>query len=153
MSLLDTIKRANRPGPPEDSVQLRVSCAAAVVISVIACCSQRELSLLLTIIICALLVVGMYFSYRTRRTPVGLVKPLLALFAVAAFTWFFFTATGHAQSGNIGSVEGPLAALFAWIQVGHAFDVPARRDLAEALELMRPPGSWQRRSRRYRPRR
>ena len=67
----------------------------------------------------------MLFSYRTRNAPTGIVKILLATFALGAFTWFFLTVTGHAQSGNIGSVEGPLAALFAWIQVGHSFDVPA----------------------------
>jgi protein-glutamine gamma-glutamyltransferase len=131
--LIETIKRANRPGPAEDSTQLRVGCAASVIVSVIACCSQHELSLLLTILICVLLTVGMVFSYRTRSSPAGIVKPLLALFAIGAFVWFFFTATGHAQSGNIGSVEQPLAALFAWIQVGHAFDVPARRDLTFSL--------------------
>jgi protein-glutamine gamma-glutamyltransferase len=133
MSLLETIKRANRPGPPENSIRLRVASAAAIVVSVIACCSQHELSVLLGVVICVLLVAGMVYSYRTRQTPAGIIKPILAIFAVGAFTWFFFTATGHAQSGNIGSVEGPLAALFAWIQVGHSFDVPARRDLTFSL--------------------
>lgn len=133
MSLLETVKRANRPGPPEHSVQLRVSCAVAVIVSVIACAAERELNLVVTVLVCVLLCVGMYFSYRTRNAPVGIVKPFLALFALGAFAWFFLTATNHAQSGNIGSVEGPLAALFAWIQVGHSFDVPARRDLTFSL--------------------
>jgi len=133
VSLLETVRRANRPGPPEHSVQLRVSCALAVVISVVACCSQNELSIPVAILICLLSSAGMFFSYRTRTSPKSIVKPFLALFAVGAFTWFFVTATNHAQSGDIGSVEGPLAALFAWIQVGHAFDVPARRDLAFSL--------------------
>jgi protein-glutamine gamma-glutamyltransferase len=133
VSLWDTVKRANRPGPPEDSIQLRVASAAAVVIAVVACCSQNELSVPVTAIVCLLLVAGMLYSYKTRRSPAGIIKPILATFAIAAFTWFFFAATGHAESGNIGSVEGPLAALFAWIQVGHAFDVPARRDLTFTL--------------------
>ncbi len=133
MSLLDTIKRANRPGPPEHSIQLRVACTLAVLVSVVACYSQHELSALVTVLICVLLCGGMTFSYRTRESPSGLVKLFLAMFAVGAFTWFFFAATHHAQTGNIGSVEGPLAALFAWIQVGHSFDVPARRDLTFTL--------------------
>jgi protein-glutamine gamma-glutamyltransferase len=133
MSLLDTVKRANRPGPPEHSIQLRVACTLAVLVSVVACYSQHELSALVTVIVCVLLCAGMVFSYRTRRSPTGLVKLLLAMFALGAFTWFFYTATHHAQSGDIGSVEGPLAALFAWIQVGHSFDVPARRDLTFTL--------------------
>jgi transglutaminase-like putative cysteine protease len=133
MSLLETIKRANRPGPPEHSIQLRVASGAAVLISVVACHSQHELSLPVTVVVCVLLVAGMLFSYRTRNSPTGLVKIFLATFALGAFTWFFLTVTGHAQSGNIGSVEGPLAELFALIQVGHAFDVPARRDLTFTL--------------------
>ena len=133
MTLIEAVRRANRPGTPEDSIPLRVACAAAVIVSVIACYAEHELSAVVTVAVCAFLVIGMFFSYRTRRAPVGLVKPLLALFAIGAFTWFFVTATSHAQSGNIGSVEGPLAALFAWIQVGHAFDVPARRDLTFSL--------------------
>jgi protein-glutamine gamma-glutamyltransferase len=133
MSLLDTIKRANRPGPPEHSIQLRVACTLSVLVSVVACYSQHELSALVSVLICVLLCGGMTFSYRTRESPSGLVKLFLAIFAIGAFTWFFFNATHHAQSGNIGSVEGPLAALFASIQVGHSFDVPARRDLTFTL--------------------
>ncbi len=133
MSLLDTVKRANRPGPPEHSIQLRLACTLAVLVSVVACFSEHELSALVTVAICVLLCAGSLFSYRTRRSPSGFVKLFLALFAIGAFTWFFLTATTHAQSGNIGSVEGPLAALFAWIQVGHSFDVPARRDLTFSL--------------------
>ncbi|MFZ0667023.1 MAG: DUF3488 and transglutaminase-like domain-containing protein [Acidimicrobiales bacterium] len=133
MSLLDTIKRANRPGPAEDSIQLRVACAVAVIVSIVACYAEHELSALLMVLVCVAMSAGMFFSYKTRNAPIGLVKPFLALFAIGAFTWFFITATSHAQTGDIGSVEGPLAVLFAWIQVGHAFDVPARRDLTFSL--------------------
>ena len=49
MSLLDTVKRANRPGPPEHSIQLRVASGAAVLISVVACYSQHELSWFVTV--------------------------------------------------------------------------------------------------------
>ena len=33
----------------------------------------------------------------------------------------------------MSTVESPLAVLFVWVQVAHAFDVPARRDLAFSL--------------------
>ena len=72
MSLLDTIKRANKPGPPEHSIQLRVAAGAAVIISVVACFSQHELSAIVTVLVCALLIVGMLFSYRTRNSPTGI---------------------------------------------------------------------------------
>jgi hypothetical protein len=74
----------------------------------------------------------MYVSYRTRSRPLGWLKPLLALAAVGAFVWFFRQLTGQAFY-DVSTVEDPLAMLFVWIQVAHAFDVPARRDLAFSL--------------------
>ena len=52
--------------------------------------------------------------------------------AVAAFVWFFRQLTGQAIY-DVSTVENPLAVLFVWVQVAHAFDVPARRDLAFSL--------------------
>ena len=67
-----TVKRANRPGPPEHSIQLRVASHAAVIVSVVACYSQHELSALgdgrSSAFFCC---VGMLFSYRTRELPDG----------------------------------------------------------------------------------
>ena len=62
----------------------------------------------------------------------GVLKPLLALAALAAFVWFFRQLTGQ-ELYDVSTVEDPLAMLFVWIQVAHAFDVPARRDLAFSL--------------------
>ena len=41
--------------------------------------------------------------------------------------------THHATPGDIATVEGPLAVLFAWVLSTHAFDVPSRRDVAYSL--------------------
>jgi transglutaminase-like putative cysteine protease len=79
-----------------------------------------------------LVLTGMYVSYRTRSNPVGWLKPVLALAAVVAFVWFFRQLTGQ-ELYDVSTVEDPLAMLFVWIQVAHAFDVPARRDLAFSL--------------------
>jgi transglutaminase-like putative cysteine protease len=49
-----------------------------------------------------------------------------------AFVWFFHQLTGQ-ELYDVSTVEDPLAMLFVWIQVAHAFDVPARRDLAFSL--------------------
>ena len=132
MSVLDAIRRANRPGPAEDSVRLRVLVAAAAVAGILACLAQRELGWAMTAAAVALLVAGMVFSHRTRNRPIGAVKPLLAIMAVAAFAWFFTELRSQAFT-DIGGVEGLLAGLFVWIQVTHAFDVPARRDLSFSL--------------------
>src|SRR5580658_4179599 len=132
MSLLGAVKRANRPGPPEHSAQLRLACAGAVVTGIAACQAEGELSWPVALTSIVLVIMGMYLSYRTRSRPVGWLKPLLALAAVAAFFWFFRQLTGQ-ELYDVSTVEDPLAMLFVWIQVAHAFDVPARRDLAFSL--------------------
>ena len=75
---------------------------------------------------------GMVLAYRTRKRPLPWIKPILAISAVAAFVWFFRQLTGQALY-DVSTVENPLAVLFVWVQVAHAFDVPARRDLAFSL--------------------
>jgi transglutaminase-like putative cysteine protease len=132
MSLLGAVKRANRPGPPEHSAQLRLACAGAVVTGIAACRAEGELSWTVALTSIVLVIMGMYLSFRTRSRPIGWLKPLLALAAVAAFVWFFRQLTGQ-ELYDVSTVEDPLAMLFVWIQVAHAFDVPARRDLAFSL--------------------
>ena len=132
MSLLAAVKRANRPGPPEHSVGLRLACAGAVITGIVACRSVAELSWTVALVSVVLVAVGMSFSYLTRSQPKGWLKPALALAAMAAFFWFFRQLTGQ-QLYDVSTVEDPLALLFVWIQVAHAFDVPARRDLAFSL--------------------
>ena len=76
---------------------------------------------------------GMVLSYRTRARPLPAGSSrMLAAGAVAAFVWFFRQLTGQAIY-DVSTVEDPLAVLFVWVQVAHAFDVPARRDLAFSL--------------------
>ncbi len=53
--------------------------------------------------------------------------------AVGGFVWFITTVSHNATPGDISTVEGPLAVLFAWVLCTHAFDVPARRDVAYSL--------------------
>src|ERR1700684_2479248 len=132
MSLFEVVKRANRPGPPENSAGLRLACAGAVVTGIAACRAEGELSWAVAATSMVLVSVGMYFSYRTRARPLRWLKPLLALAALAASFWFFRQLTGQ-ELYDVSTVEDPLALLFVWIQVAHAFDVPARRDLAFSL--------------------
>jgi hypothetical protein len=132
MSLFEVVKRANRPGPPEHSTGLRLACAGAIVTGIAACRAEGELSWAVALTSTVLVLTGMYVSYRTRSNPVGWLKPVLALAAVVAFVWFFRQLTGQ-ELYDVSTVEDPLAMLFVWIQVAHAFDVPARRDLAFSL--------------------
>jgi transglutaminase-like putative cysteine protease len=132
MRLLSAVQRANRPGPPENSVTLRVACAGAVVAGIAACHAEGELSWTVTAGSIVLVLAGMALSYRTRARPLPFVKPVLAAAAVVAFVWFFRQLTGQAIY-DVSTVENPLAVLFVWVQVAHAFDVPARRDLSFSL--------------------
>jgi len=132
VSVLDAVRRANRPGPPEHSITLRLACAGAVVTGIAACRAEGELSWGVAVASTTLVVLGMVLSYRTRQRPMGWIKPILAGAAVLAFVWFFRQLTGQAIY-DVSTVENPLAVLFVWVQVAHAFDVPARRDLAFSL--------------------
>ncbi len=127
------VKDANRPGPPEDSVTFRVTCTAAVSIAIAAAWAEGELPAWIGAASIVAVVVGNVISHRRRNRPVPWLKLALAVVVVIAFTWFISDVTSKAKAGNISSVEAPLALLFVWIQVTHAFDVPSRRDLAFSL--------------------
>jgi hypothetical protein len=133
VGLIQTVKQANRDGPPEHSILFRAASTACVVVAVAACWGQGELSTRLTVISIAAIVVGNVFSYLRRGRSLPFLKLALAVAVMAAFVWFFKTVTTQGSTGNISSVEGPLAVLFTIIQVTHAFDVPSRRDLGFSL--------------------
>jgi len=130
--LMVRLRRANRPGPAEDSIALRVACAGSVLVAISAVHAEGEISSALALVAGALLVGGMVLSYRTRRRPQMWVKAVLAGAAVVAFAWFFHQLSGQ-QAYDIATVENPLAQLFVAVQVIHSFDVPARRDLTFSL--------------------
>lgn len=133
MGLLSAIKKANTPGPPEHSVVFRASATACVVISIVACATQAELPATIAVGAILLVIGGNLFSYYNREKPLPWLKLILAFASISGFVWFIPTVSQNAIAGQIGSVEGPLAILFTWIQVTHAFDVPARRDIGFSL--------------------
>jgi transglutaminase-like putative cysteine protease len=133
VTLWERVVQANRPGPAEHSVPFRVASTATVVIAIGACWSQAELGAAFSLFAIAATVVGNLLSYLRRERPWGVVKPLLAVCAVGGFVWFIARVSHTATPGDISTVEGPLAILFAWVLCTHAFDVPARRDVAYSL--------------------
>lgn len=132
LTVLERIKLANAPRAPEHSLPLRVACGAAVLCGIAAVWSQSEITAGEALLAGVLLVIGMALSYRTRERPMLWAKLLLAVGAVGSFFWFFHQLAGQAAA-DVATVEDPLAVLFIAIQVLHAFDVPARRDLAFSL--------------------
>ncbi len=133
MTIWQRVVQANRPGPPEHSIQFRVASTAAVMVAAAACWSQGEIDLPVALFTMVATVVGNVLSYRRRSKPWPVVKPILAACAIAGFVWFIATVAHTATPGDISTVEGPLAVLFTWVLSTHAFDVPSRRDVAYSL--------------------
>jgi transglutaminase-like putative cysteine protease len=133
VSVLGALRQPSRTWPPEDSVLLRVAAAGAVCTGVAACEAQGELVAWLAALAVGLVVVGSLWSYRRRAHPLPYLRVLLGAAMVGAFVWFFLAVSADAVSGALTAVEGALAVLFTAMQVGHAFDLPTRRDLGFSL--------------------
>jgi transglutaminase-like putative cysteine protease len=125
----ERVRRANAPVPPEQSIAFRFVTTVAVVTGIIACESVGELSAPAALVATLAVVAGMVFSYASRNRPHQWVKVLLAGAVIAVFGWFVSEILHAAGTGQLSSIEIPLAGLFTWVQAIHAFDVPARRDL------------------------
>ncbi len=133
MTLWERVVQANRPGLPSTRSRSGWPRPRAVIIAIAACWSQGELSAAVAVFGIVATVVGNALSYWRREQPWPAVKPILAVCAIGGFVWFIATVSHNATPGDISTVEGPLAVLFAWVLCTHAFDVPARRDVAYSL--------------------
>ena len=133
VGLFELVRRANLPLAPEHSVTFRLSTAVAVLTGIVACASVGELSVATSAIACVASGSGMLFSYLTRRRPMLWVKIALAIAVLGVFGAFVEQVVSAAHTGQLSSIEVPLAGLFTWVQVIHAVDVPARRDLLFSL--------------------
>jgi transglutaminase-like putative cysteine protease len=128
---LEAIRRANRPGPPEDSVALRVACLGTVAVAIEACAAMAEISHTQALGALILVAVGMVFSYATRSRPPGWIKVVIAAGAITASVWFIHAV--RAPATGISTVEDPLTVLLVLVLVLHSFHVPSRRDLLFSL--------------------
>ena len=133
IGFIEMVRRANIPPAPEHSITFRIATAIAVLTGILACAAVGELSLFTAVLACAGTLVGMVFSYVTHNKPWQWVKLLLAVAVLGVFASFVLQIVGAAHAGQLSSIEVPLAGLFTWVQVIHAFDVPARRDLLFSL--------------------
>ncbi len=131
MRTLEAFRRANRPGPPEHSIRLRVACLGAVIVAIDASAAMGEVTDSVAWGAMGLVTLGMAFSYLTRSRPPGWVKGLVAAAAIAASVWFVHAVSAPAL--DIASVEDPLTVLLVSILVVHSFHVPSRRDLLFSL--------------------
>ncbi len=131
MRTLEAFRRANRPGPPEHSIRLRVACLGSVLVAIDAAAAMGQVGHPLAYGAMGLVTLGMVFSYATRTRPPGWVKGLVAVAAIAVSVWFVHAVSAPALA--ISSVEDPLTVLLVSVLVVHSFHVPARRDLLFSL--------------------
>ena len=109
---------------------MRIAVAAAVEIGLLAVAAQGVLSDRTALLALVLAPVGYLVSYRRRSSTNVAIKVALALGLFVA-TARFLGQIGYVTSPD--AARAPLAALFLWVQVLHAFDVPRRRDLSFSM--------------------
>jgi len=114
----------------EDGVAMRIAVGAAVEIGLLAVVAQGVLSDRTAFLALVLAPIGYVVSYRRRRGKNVAIKVALACGLFVA-TARFLGQIGYVTSPD--EARAPLAALFLWVQVLHAFDVPRRRDLAFSM--------------------
>ena len=115
------------PGEPEDSVALRLVVALMVEVAIAAVVLQHAVEPVTAVVALVAAPVGYAFSYSRRRRPSVWTKVALAAGLLLALGAFLQAAKG---ASSFDDARAPLAALFLWVQVLHAFDVPRRRDLS-----------------------
>ncbi len=119
---------AGRKRPPEDSVGLRAWVLAAVLVGEVAVLTSGYFGVATGLLVPFLTVVAFAVSHHRRREKNYLIKVMLAFFALALLVVFFREALSSLYDTRV-----PLARLFLWVQVIHAFDLPARKDLTYSL--------------------
>jgi transglutaminase-like putative cysteine protease len=116
-----------RKRPAEDSVELRAWVLAAILVGEVAVLSSGYFDWVTGVLVPLLTVVAFVVS-RRRRAKNFLIKVMLAFAALAVLAMFFREVLGSLYDTRV-----PLARLFLWVQVIHAFDLPARKDVAYSL--------------------
>jgi transglutaminase-like putative cysteine protease len=124
-TLADRVRHV--PGEPEDSVAIRMVVALMVEVAIAAVVLQGAVDPGTAAIALVAAPIGYAFSYRRRRRPSVWTKVALAAGLVLALVAFVQAAK---DARSFDDARAPLAALFLWVQVLHAFDVPRRRDLS-----------------------
>src|SRR5215210_6214471 len=113
---------------PEDSVELRAWVLAAVLVGEAAVLTSGYFDAATGVLVPLLTIFAYVVSYLRRRERNIFIKVMLAFGALAALAMFFREVLSSLYDTRV-----PLARLFLWVQVIHAFDLPARKDLSYSL--------------------
>ena len=127
MKMLERLKQVNARAAPEESVALRVAVLVAVLAAALAVVTQGVGGPALKLAVAAI-PGAFWFSHHARYRDGFWLKVGLAIGVLVAFG-SFLSSLGGVQPGSLANVQIPLAELFLWVQLLHALDVPARRDL------------------------
>jgi transglutaminase-like putative cysteine protease len=113
---------------PEDSVELRAWVLTAILVGEVAVLVSGYFGAVTVVLVPVLTIVAFVVSHNRRRKSNVFIKILLAFGALAAMAMFF-----RELLSSLYDTRVPLARLFLWVQVIHAFDLPARKDLTYSL--------------------
>ncbi|HEV2755301.1 MAG TPA: DUF3488 and transglutaminase-like domain-containing protein [Actinomycetota bacterium] len=140
--VIEAVKRANGPRPPEDSLALRGVVLGAVMTGTVALASVGAVSPAMLVMLLVALPLGYWVSHVRRHSPSWGIKIGLTVGAVLALVRFFDELRAVA---TLDEARFPLATLFLAVQVLHGFDLPARKDLnfslGSSLALMAVAGT------------
>ena len=132
MRFLERLRQVNAPGPPEESVALRMAVLLAVMVAGLAVLSPAGAGPGLTVAVVAGIPFAFWLSWWARHRDRFWLKVALAVGAIVVLARFLGTARTVAPA-TFADLQVPLAELFLWVQLLHALDVPARRDLMFSL--------------------
>ena len=130
--MLERVREVNKRPPAEESIPLRVAVLVAVVVAALAVLAQDVGSGPLRLAVLVGIPAGFAFSHYARYREGFWLKVGLAIALLVVFLNFLRSLAGIGP-GTLAEVQVPLAELFLWVQLLHAMDVPARRDLMFSL--------------------
>ncbi len=120
--------RFGRKRPPEDSLPLRLSILACVLVAELTVLAMGYYGTVEILLVPALTAAGFAFSWRTRRSRNLAVKVVLSLAVILLAALFV-----RELAASMYDTRLPLVKLLLWLQVLHSFDMPSRKDLKFSL--------------------
>ena len=126
--LVTWYERLNPQRAPEDSLALRICVLISILIAEITVLMMGLFDSLTTLLVPLLTAAGFLVSWRRRRQRNLGLKAVLSLMVLILAVIFL-----RDLMSSLYDTRVPLIKLLLWLQVLHAFDLPARKDLKFSL--------------------
>ncbi|MDO8736909.1 MAG: DUF3488 and transglutaminase-like domain-containing protein [Thermoleophilia bacterium] len=126
--LVGVYSRLNPRLVPEDSLGLRFSVLASILIAEVTIYAMGYYGAAEAVAVPVLTIAGFGYSWKYRRQRNLLMKFVLSVLAITVAILF-----ARELTTSFFDTRLPLIKLLLWLQVLHSFDVPARRDLKFSL--------------------